>query len=195
MAARRMLTAGHCWLMGWTVDAWQMPSGTTFGAVTKRDNYPTNDFELVGASGVDHDPKIYVGGSTSTSSRWVIGSATASGNYDSYCHSGARTGESCGYSYYLSDFLFCATDVFGVYGCRPHTQVFQTNEGVWNVCPGDSGGPFYRYNGAVFGSDVKVLGIVIGGDGDPYNCSGGTITIIEKWSKIQDAYGITLMTH
>jgi hypothetical protein len=123
------------------------------------------------------------------------GRAVARDRWSSAARGRAKRGESCGLYLYNSDFLACAPDPYdGVVGCRQHTQVFKANPGVNNACGGDSGAPFYRYSGTVFGSDVKVLGIVVAGDANP-DCSGGTITVIEKWSKIQSAYGVTLMVH
>ena len=48
----------------------------------------------------------------------------------------------------------------------------------------------YRYIGSVYNSEVKIVGMVEGGDP---NCV--THTYAEPWTSIRDQYNLTIMTH
>lgn len=88
----RMVTAGHCFTLGQAIVS---PSGTTFGNVKKRDNYPANDFELIGETGggIVMGAAIYIGGSTGV--RALVYGAEGALFDTAYCFSGATQTERC----------------------------------------------------------------------------------------------------
>jgi len=185
-AKPRMVTAAHCFALNDTVNS---PGGHTFGTVTKRDNFPANDSELVGASWIATEGSIYVGNFTGTQ-RKVSGAGDA-GVSTQYCFSGATSSEECGLYMSDSDYAFCwhSSQI-----CTSHTQRFLGPVGS-GACRHDSGAPFYRY-----GPDgrVQIRGIVVGGTDfgdDIARCKQeAKLVIVEKWSKIRDANDVTIMT-
>lgn len=181
----RMVTASHCFDLDTTVNS---PGGSTFGTVQRRDDFPTNDFELVGGGGVNHGPSIYVGGSTGTQAK-VTSGGLAGMNFE-YCFSGATSYENCDLYMVASDAMLCYNQACTI--GTTHVQVFDGPPGKGS-CGGDSGAPFYRY-----GSDgnVQIRGIVIAGDAlEGQAClDNGELVIVEKWTKIQDTYDVTIKT-
>lgn len=176
LSNQRMVTAAHCFTLDTVVNS---PGGTSFGHVTVRKNYPTNDFEMIGGGSITQGPAIYVG--LEDGVRAWVQSAGNTGFNVQYCFSGSISWETCGLYMTDDDYLFCDLD-----GCTPQTQRFSGSGS--GACGHDSGSPFYRYVGARYASDVTIRGIVIAGD-----C--GNTTTIEKWTKIRDTYNVTIMTH
>lgn len=185
----RMVTASHCFNLG---DAVTSPASNTFGTVVRRENFPTQDFELVGGSGATMDGRIYCKYSaTSTCPVWSTG---ANPNFSNlYCFSGATSWEQCQQDLIDDDFLACHNPP----ACTlttPHLQWFDGPVG-YGACPGDSGSPWYRY---YLGDLVQIVGLTsLGEDWD------GNITAClqlaqwswaEKWTKIRDAYNVTIKT-
>ena len=188
----RMVTAAHCFDLNETVDS---PFGSSFGTVKRRDNFPTNDFELVGGSGIGQAPQIYLT-STSTAENpydGVVG--TDDPNFAlTYCFSGARTFVNCGLDLIEDDAMLCYNQACTV--GTTHVMVLDGAPGKGS-CKGDSGAPVYYYYQGTIGPII--VGIVIAGD--PYDddefaaCQAYAETvIIEKWSKIRDTYDVTIKT-
>ena len=185
----RMLTAGHCFLVNWTVNS---PEGDSFGEVKNRGNYPLSDFELVGGAGINHGPSIYVGGNVGVQKKVAsAGNPVSSG---SYCSSGSSTYEQCDMSMVNSNTSVCLTDRWGVYGCRQNVMIFRGPPSN-GVCGGDSGGPFYSY--VESGARVRIAGLVFAGESfqNAWECYVyAEYTVIEKWSKISSELNVTIKT-
>jgi hypothetical protein len=186
----RMLTAGHCFLVNWTVNS---PGGTTFGEVKNRGNYPLSDFEIVGGGGVTHEGAIYVGNSTGTQKN-VNSAANPTFTGGPYCTSGFNTAERCGVTLLDDDVNVCLTDYWGVYGCRQHAMLLEGGLAD-GTCPGDSGAPLFSYINS--GAKVKIGGLVFAGPSfeNEVDCHiYSDYTIIEKWTKIRDELSLTILT-
>lgn len=180
----RMLTAAHCFTLGQEVHS---TYGSSFGVVTRRDNYPTNDFELVGGSGIGQGGSIYVGGSVGVQER--VSGAGDTGWSTEYCFSGATSFENCGL------FMVDSTEDINYTqdGVTTNVQIFE-GAGGDGACGGDSGAPFYRYG---LDGRVQARGIVVAGEDWPtrYTCTTYAKTVvIEKWAKISNAYDVTIRT-
>lgn len=180
----RMVTAGHCFTLNEEVHS---PDGSSFGTVTKLEDWAshTNDFELLGGGGIDHQGKIYVT-DNSDASRWVDSAGNTGFGVES-CWSGATTHETCGINLVDDDYPWCPSAYYP--DCVPHTLLlYDGATSVGAACPGDSGSPFYRYVGTIYTSHVTIRGIVVGGDCASY-------TVVEKWPKIRDTYNVTIKTN
>lgn len=146
-----MLTAGHCWPVGFS--PWT-PQGLTLGTVGGRENprstQPSHDSEYL--VGKRYSGRVWVGLDTGA---WlaVAGASDASVGF-SYCMDGAKTLEHCGVvadavniaKFFPEDNVW-VNDLVRVY---PHT-----------IDTGDSGGPFYRKPGDGY---VYARGTIVGQD-------------------------------
>lgn len=185
----RMVTASHCFLLDWEVNS---PQGSTFGEVKKRDDFPTNDFELVGGFGTQHGPSIYVGGATGTQVH-VSGGGSAGFNIE-YCFSGARSYENCDLE--MDTDGNCVDLDYTGDGETTCVQIFEGPAGKGS-CGGDSGAPFYRYDvdGRVTARGIIVARQVFPNDPNGTVCDAqATLAITERWAKIQSTYSVTIKT-
>lgn len=170
---RFQVTAGHCFANG--QNAYTELGGRWMGTVSNNainDWWNRHDMELIGGS--SYAGRIYTGGVDSTSSLPVVGSGDAVVGFTDYCHSGRTTGEHCGHRAVSNDAQVCTQT-----GCKsPVTSWTGGNL----IQPGDSGSPFYVKNS----TSVWARGINI--------ASGGGYAYAEKWSRIQNRLGVSIVT-
>jgi hypothetical protein len=172
---RFMVTAGHCYANGTTV---QTESNLrTVGTVSNRalaslGSGPV-DMELLG--GQSYAGRVFSGGVTSTTSNPVVAAGDASVNYNAYCHSGRTTGEQCGHTATSVTAQVCTGT-----GCK--SPVIAYTGGTIQQ-GGDSGGAFYAKDG---NSGVWIRGHVI--------ASSSTTGYVEKWTKVASRYGVSIVT-
>lgn len=171
---RYMTTAGHCFANGTTV---RTESGArVVGVVTGRalaslGSGPV-DMELL--RGQSYAGRIFVGGTTSSSSLPVVSAGSATVGYSAYCHSGRTTGEHCGHTATSVTAQVCTGT-----GCKSPVIAF-----TGGVLPqgGDSGSPFYAKNS----TGAYIRGHVI--------AVGSSTAYAELWSKVASRYGVTIVT-
>jgi hypothetical protein len=181
----RMLTAAHCFFLGETIES--PYHDDLFGVVKRRDNFPANDFELIGDDGIDMGKSIIIGDTEGVKAP-VYGAGTIVSN-TAYCYSGAATGEHC------AQYLFDVSAWCGgmPYGCTTNARWFH---GRFSPCDGDSGAPMYRFltgEPGLVDSHVKVVGVEFAGACEA--ATTDTVTVAEDYSKIQTEYGVTAKTH
>jgi hypothetical protein len=173
--ARYMVTAGHCFANGTSVNT---EANTHWvGNVSNRllaslGNGPI-DMELM--SGSSYAGRIYTGGVTSSSSGPVVAAGTAYVGYNNYCHSGRTTGEQCGHTALSITAMVCTQT-----GCK--SPVIAYTGGVMSA-GGDSGGAFYAKdsNGGIW-----IRGHVLAGD--------GVTGYAEPWLQVAAHYGVSIVT-
>jgi hypothetical protein len=207
----RMVTAGHCFSEGQTVES---PYGTSFGTVKPLvATWPSPDVELIGGSGIDQGPQVYNGNSVDSEDYAnVLGAADPTISYGAYCFSGANSHNSSGGQFencYLS-FNTANEDLDGsVYyadcDCDRYIARYTRLTGAtsYGSCPGDSGAPVYRYLSNL--TEIRIVGMVFGGSNHlsmPRDQSSPTLcevhaqtdALIFKWSQIRDAYDVSIMS-
>ena len=173
---RLLTTASHCFPVGATV---RTPFSRLVGNVTEQGSlrsfwfWDNRDLELIG--GQSYSPRIYVGGTTSSSSKAVVGASDPVPGVSSYCSSGQTSGEQCGITVQSTEAIACVR----ASGCFWPVIAYTGGPGR----PGDSGAPVY-----IPGSPGQVFarGTLFAGD--------GTTTYAEKWSKISSAFGVSIVT-
>ncbi len=169
---RYLLTAGHCFNLGWNVLT--SDGNLSVGTLVQRANIATRDMELIG--GKSYGSSIFVGGTNSSTGKSVISAADPAVNFVGYCRSGQTTGEGCGLKVISVTANFCPTS-----GCKTNTIAYT---GVQSD-NGDSGGAFYLPSGT---TSVHARGIHVG-----RNSATGTM-YAEKWSTIASTLGVTIVT-
>ena len=169
---RYLLTAGHCFELGWNV--YTSDGNLHVGSVVQRAPIASRDMELIG--GKSYGRSIFVGGTNSSTGKIVEQASDPVVNYVGYCRSGQTTGEHCGQKVISVTANFCPTS-----GCK--TNVIAYNTGGASA-GGDSGAPFYINSG----SNVQARGIHVG-----RNTSTGTM-YAEKWSVIAATLGVSIVT-
>jgi hypothetical protein len=170
----RLLTAGHCFTVGTSVDNGRWLGGTTItgsnapmGTVTESAYSSDLDSEVVSGSGSD---LIWTGpignpqrATVSGVGTWAVG--------DQVCTSGANGGEICGLT--VEQVNYCA--FLSLHRLCHLTRVHGSRE----IVPGDSGGPVFRFSG----SSVEAIGTVSGfdssNDGNSYFT--GIYAILGQW--------------
>jgi hypothetical protein len=176
-SGRRFLTtASHCAGVGATV---RTPLGRVVGNVTVQGSlrspwfWDNRDVELIG--GQSYSGRVYVGGTTSTASKAVVGASDPVPGVSSYCSSGQTSGEQCGITVQSTEAIACVRTA----GCFWPVIAYTGGPGQG----GDSGGPVY-----IPGSPGQVFarGTLFAGD--------GTTTYAEKWTKISSAFGVSIAT-
>lgn len=171
---RYLTTAGHCYANGVTV---RTESGArVVGVVTGRAlaslGGGARDMELL--AGQSYAGRIFVGGTTSTTSLPVVSAGSATVGFNAYCHSGRTTGEQCGHTATSVTAQVCTTT-----GCKSPVIAFTGG----NLSQGgDSGSPFYAKNA----SGAYIRGHVIAGN--------SSTAYAELWSKVASRYGVTIVT-
>jgi hypothetical protein len=174
--ARFLTTASHCFDHGASV---LTTDGNTFvGTVTERGLlgspwfWDNRDMELIGGS--SYAGRIFVGGTSSTSSKQVVGAGDPVPGFTGYCTSGQTSGEQCGITVQSNDAIVCTGT-----GCK--WPVTSYTGGPAN--PGDSGAPMYIPGAA---GQVFARGHVIAGD--------GVTSYAEKWSRVASTFGVSIVT-
>jgi hypothetical protein len=173
--AKYMLTAGHCFANGTSVNTesnLHVVGTVSNRALASLGNGPI-DMELM--SGQSYSGRIYTGGVTSSSSAPVVAAGTAYVGYTNYCHSGRTTGEQCGHTATSITAQVCTQT-----GCK--SPVIAYTGGVVQQ-GGDSGGAFYAKdsNGGIW-----IRGHVIAGN--------GTTGYVEPWTQVAAHYGVSIVT-
>ncbi|HUR16459.1 MAG TPA: hypothetical protein VMZ33_04195 [Candidatus Limnocylindrales bacterium] len=197
----RMVTAAHCGSLG---DYATSPgTGVSFGTVKVRDNYPDNDFMLVGDNSIGQQGRIYVTeNSDLTHTSMGVNSAndTVEG-FDDYCISGSIDGGafvSCGYEVVDETVNFCPHDQDGDWDypgdhCNANTVLYCGTPGT---VYGDSGAPFYvettsnPVRAAIRGIAIGYNDFVTGDPNLPLNCGW-----MERWPEISSEYNVTIKTN
>ena len=171
---RFLTTAAHCFGVGAGV---LTTDGNTFvGTVTERGLlgspwfWNNRDMELIGGS--SYAGRIFVGGTSSTSSAQVVGASDPVPGFTGYCTSGQTSGEQCGITVQSNDAIVCTGT-----GCK--WPVVSYTGGPAN--PGDSGAPMYIPGAA---GQVYARGHVIAGD--------GVTSYAEKWSRVASSLGVSI---
>ena len=117
---------------------------------------------------------MYVGGTTSSSSKQVVGAGDPVAGFTGYCTSGQTSGELCGLTVQSTEAIVCTQT-----GCK--WPVISYTGGASQ--PGDSGAPMYLPGAS---GQVFARGTVIAGD--------GTTSYAEKWSRIASHFGVSIVT-
>ncbi|GAA2389959.1 hypothetical protein GCM10010404_53980 [Nonomuraea africana] len=186
-----MITAGHCTSLNGSVstlveyqgtvvkDTWNNRTGTVYidGQSTYR-----GDLSLIRlAGGKTSAPRIYVGSSTSGSSRAVAGMWSRRPDYgDQYCTGGSTAGELCGWKVNALRINVRYSD--GTYA-RNMTRGYKQGQCTRG---GDSGGPIYTVNSA---GKVVAKGVHSGGGGGGSDGWGGAFDPCrEYFTDIYEAY-------
>jgi hypothetical protein len=170
----RLLTAGHCYLVGTSVENARSlggsaisGSGAPMGRVFESASLSRLDSEVISGPGSD---LIWTGpigrpqrATVSGVGTWAVG--------DQVCTSGAYGGEICGltvqqvnYCFFISFHSYC--HLTRVHGAR-------------EIVPGDSGGPVFRFSGSALEAVGTVSGLDAGGDGISYFT--GIYAILGQW--------------
>jgi hypothetical protein len=173
---RFVTTAAHCFGLGSGVTT---TDGNVFeGSVTEQGAlnqfffWDNRDMELIG--GGSYSGRIYVGGTSSTSSKQVVGAGDPVAGFTGYCTSGQTSGEQCGLTVQSTEAIVCTGT-----GCK--WPVISYTGGPSQ--PGDSGAPMY-IPGAT--GQVFARGHVIAGD--------GTTSYAEKWSRVAAQFGVSIVS-
>jgi hypothetical protein len=171
--ARAITTAAHCYAVGSIV---RTPANTFVGSVTQRGTlnswwfFDNRDVELIG--GVSYGARVYTGGTTSSTSKAVVGAGDPVAGVTGYCSSGQTSGEQCNQTVQSTGAIVCTGT-----GCK--WPVIQYAGGP--AQGGDSGGSFYIPSGS---TQVFARGAVIAGN--------GTTSFAEPWSRISSSMGVTI---
>jgi hypothetical protein len=171
--ARAITTAAHCWAVGSAV---RTPFSTFVGNVTQRGTlnswwfFDNRDVELIG--GVNYGARVYTGGTTSSTSKAVVGAGDPVAGVTGYCSSGQTSGEQCNQTVTSTGAIACTQT-----GCK--WPVIEYTGGPSQG--GDSGGSFYIPSGS---TQVFARGAVIAGN--------GTQSYAEPWSRISSSMGVTI---
>ncbi|MEU4326725.1 hypothetical protein [Nonomuraea dietziae] len=186
-----MITAGHCTSLNGSVstlseyqgsvvkDTWNNSTGTVYidGQSTYR-----GDLSLIRLSGSKKSAaRIYVGNSTSGSSRAVAGMWSRRPGYgDQYCTGGSTAGELCGWKV---NALKINVRYSGGQYARNMTRGYKQGQCTRG---GDSGGPVYTVNSA---GKVVAKGVHSGGGGGGSDGWGGALDPCrEYFTDVYEAY-------
>jgi hypothetical protein len=173
---RFLTTAGHCFPVG--ANVLTTDGNRLVGTVTERGTlnslffWLNRDMELIG--GQSYAGRIYVGGTTSSASKQVVGAGDPVAGFTGYCTSGQTSGEQCGITVRSTSAIVCTAT-----GCK--WPVISYTGGPSR--PGDSGAPLYLPGAA---GQVFARGAVIAGD--------GTTSYAEPWSRIASRFGVSIVT-
>jgi hypothetical protein len=148
-----------------------MGSVTARGTLNSWWFFDNRDMELIG--GQSYAGRVYVGGTTSSSSKAVAGAGDPVAGVTGYCASGQTTGEQCNQTVQSTSAIVCTQT-----GCK--WPVIEYTGGPSQ--PGDSGAPFYLPGGS---GQVFARGAVIAGN--------GTQSYAEKWSRISSTFGVSIV--
>ena len=172
---RYMVTAGHCFINGATVNTESnlRREGLVTGRALASLGGGPNDMELL--YGESYAGRVFTGGITSSTSRPIVAAGSASAGYTNYCHSGRTTGERCGHTATSVTAQVCTAT-----GCK--FPVIMYTGGVVQQ-GGDSGGAFYALdsNGGAW-----IRGHVIAGN--------ATTGYVETYNKVAARYGVSIVT-
>lgn len=174
VAGYYMVTAGHCYAVGAAV--YTETGGLYYGNASNRNldsiTHDGKDLELIGNQ--TYAGRIFVGTTTSSTSKAVVGAGSASVGVSTYCFSGRTSGESCGHTVTSLNAQVCTTT-----GCK--SPVISYTGGTISQ-PGDSGAPFYINSG----TGVSIRGHVI---------AGSTSTgYVEPWTVLAGTYAVSIVT-
>jgi hypothetical protein len=173
---RFLTTAAHCFAVGASVLT--TDGNRLVGTVKERGPlnsfwfWDNRDMELIG--GQSYAGRIFVGGTTSSASKQVVGAGDPVPGFPGYCTSGQTSGERCGLTVQSTEAIVCTQT-----GCK--WPVISYTGGPSQ--PGDSGAPMY-IPGAT--GQVFARGTVIAGD--------GTTSYAEKWSRIASHFGVSIVS-
>ncbi|MEV0675580.1 S1 family peptidase [Actinosynnema sp. NPDC050436] len=175
---RYLLTAGHCgYVPGVPIGRPVQNTGSgQFMGNFYNWNFPDRDLALVGTVQTGYyGREIYVGDATGKTIR-VAGAADPVVGRGDLCRSGAATYEKCGHRVVNTTGQLCTGA-----GCTRNLITYDKGTAPQE---GDSGAPFYTYNGDR--SAVVVHGIHVGRSGSLY--------FAEKWSLIASSQGVSVVT-
>src|SRR3954451_1438964 len=168
---RFLTTAAHCFGVGANVFTTDgnlfMGSVAEQGPLNQVFFFNNRDMELIG--GLSASGRVYVGGTSSTTSKQVVGAGDPVAGFTGYCTSGQTSGEQCGLTVQSTEAIVCTGT-----GCK--WPVISYTGGAAQA--GDSGAPMY-IPGAT--GQVFARGHEIAGD--------GVTSYAEKWSRVAAQFG------
>jgi hypothetical protein len=175
--AVRQTTANHCFreTVEWYGDDLSSgPYGYGIVATTNAPSYPTFEFKTIAPyTGNSFAGRIWVGNTSSTTSRRVAAASAPCLNCSPYYYSGAVSGEIGKMQVLNMNATYCDSD-----GCTynlVYTSGIQAQDG-------DSGAPFYA---KLSNGDVSIRGLLVASGGGNY---------FENWQTIANYYGATIVT-
>lgn len=172
-SGKAILTAGHCWAVGTTVES----GPYAYGSVTRRPDYPQYDIEVINASTQDYDDDIYANPVRAVGNPYDVSGTRTPGVGAKTCLSGQVSHTECNLLVVdLSDWL-CDTAgcTYGLFRFDP----------LQLACKGgDSGGPVFAEPDATH--HARIDGSLVGGK--------GTGCLAEYTASIEYALNVTVAT-
>jgi streptogrisin C len=169
-AARYILTAGHCTVLG---GIWSGENGIPIGPVAKT-SFPNDDFGIIEVTSSSWQS---TSGITTSSGRLTVTGSEPAPVGASVCRSGSTTGYRCG--------TIEAVDQTVNYGGG--AVVYGLTRTSACAEPGDSGGSF------ISGSQAQ--GMLSGGTGNCFLSLLGSETFFQPVNEALSAYGLVLLTN
>jgi hypothetical protein len=172
-AGKAILTAGHCWAVGTTVES----GAYAYGSVTRRAPYPTYDIELINASSQNYDDDIYANPIRAVGNPYDVSGKRSPGVGAKTCLSGRVSHTECNLSVVGTGAWVCDSG-----GCTYGLLQFDP---LQIACAGgDSGGPVFAKPDGTNGA--RIDGSLVGANG------GGCVA--EHTSSIEVALNVSVAT-